>query len=340
MQVRPFRDETRLDAGSLDTKSALRVVIAYHDLAAGQRALRVLTDLGKALAEDFAVQLIPAGGAVHADGQVRVTNGDQPLPAAGGRWAEAVLTRRKCARGCAESLAQSRRRQEQLRHLSHQLLAAQEAERKKISRELHDEIAQSLTGINLRLAELKQAAATTTKDLAKKITRLQRQVAQSVDAVHRFARELRCPVLDDLGLIPALHAVVKSVAKRTGLHIHLTAFAAVEELDTDKRTVLYRVAQEALANVARHAHASRVSVSLQKLPAAVSLVITDDGQSFSVQQVLRAKRNGRLGLVGMRERVEMVGGSFRVESAPGQGTTVRAEIPLAKARGRRGRKTG
>ena len=328
-------DGRGLAGDSLDAKSALRVVIAYHDLAAGKRALRVLTDLGNALAEEFAVQLIPADEAVPAGRQVIATNDPLSLSAAGGHWAEAVLTRRKCARGCAESLTQARRRQEQLRHLSHQLLAAQEEERKKISRELHDEIAQSLAGINLRLAALKQAAATNTGDLAKQITRLQRQVAESVDTVHRFARELRCPVLDDLGLLPALQALVKSVAKRTGLHIHLEAFAAVEELDADHRTVLYRVVQEALTNVARHAHASVVQVSLKKLPAAVALAITDDGQSFPVEQVLRAKRNGRLGLIGMRERVEMVGGSFRVVSAPGKGTTVLAEISLAQGGVRR-----
>ncbi len=102
----------------------------------------------------------------------------------------------------------------------------------------------------------------------------------------------------------------------------------MSELDSAKRTVLYRVAQEALTNVARHAQASRVEVSLQKLPDAIRMEITDDGKSFEVQRVLHAKRNKRLGLLGMRERVEMVGGNFSVESAPGQGTTIRAQIPF------------
>jgi len=108
----------------------------------------------------------------------------------------------------------------------------------------------------------------------------------------------------------------------------LTVYAAVEQLDNVKRTVLYRVAQEALTNVARHARASRVDISIQKLPRAVGLTIKDDGKSFQVERVLHAKTNKRLGLLGMRERVEMVGGCLRVESAPGQGTTIRAEIPL------------
>ena len=104
-------------------------------------------------------------------------------------------------------------------------------------------------------------------------------------------------------------------------------------MDSDKRTVLYRVAQEALTNVARHAHASRVKVSIQKLRGVVRMEIQDNGKSFEVERVLSAKRNKRLGLLGMRERVEMVGGSFAVESAPGQGTTIRAQIPFGNGTG-------
>ncbi len=96
--------------------------------------------------------------------------------------------------------------------------------------------------------------------------------------------------------------------------------------------MLYRVAQEALTNVGRHAHASRVDVSIRKLPRAICLTIQDNGKSFQVQRVLHAKRNKRLGLLGMRERVEMVGGSLRVESARGKGTSIRAEIPLGNGR--------
>ena len=149
--------------------------------------------------------------------------------------------------------------------MSRQILSAQEEERKRISRELHDVIAQTLTGINIRLATLKKEALVTTKGLDRNIARTQRLVEKSVDIVHQFARELRPAVLDDLGLIPALHSFVKLFSKRTRVHVHLKAFAGVEQLDTNQRTVLYRVAQEALTNVSRHAHASRVEVSIQKL---------------------------------------------------------------------------
>ena len=229
-------------------------------------------------------------------------------------------------------LEQSRQMQEQLRLLSRQLLSAQEEERKMISRELHDQIAQTLTSINVRLASLKTEAALNTKGLDKKISSTQRLVEKSVNLVHRFARELRPTVLDDLGLIPALHSFMKSFAKRTGVRVSLTAFAAVQRLDAAKRTVLFRVAQEALTNVARHAQASRVEVSIQKLLNRVCMRIKDDGKSFDVEGVLHAKGNGRLGLLGMRERLEMVGGNLVLESAPGRGTTIQALIPLSKAR--------
>ena len=237
---------------------------------------------------------------------------------------------RNSERHYSQLFEQSHILQEQLRHLSRQLLSAQEEERKKISRELHDEIAQTLTGINVRLAALKTAAALNTKGLQNNISSAQRMVEKSVAIVQRFARELRPTVLDDLGLIPALHSFVKTFSKQTRVHVNLTVYAGVEQLDNVKRTVVYRVTQEALTNVARHAHASRVDVSIQKLPRAVGVTIQDNGKSFPVDRVLHAKTNKRLGLLGMRERVEMVGGRLRIQSTAGQGTTIRAEIPFTR----------
>ena len=217
-----------------------------------------------------------------------------------------------------------------MRQMARQILSAQEDERRKISRELHDTVVQTLVGINVELAALGQAGASGLPALQKKIAHTQRLVENSVHAVHQFARELRPAVLDDLGLIPALHAYMKVLAARKKLKIHLTAFAGVEALDNDRRTVLYRVAQEALTNVGRHAQASLVRVSLSKLPGAVRMDVHDNGKSFSVKSTLSPKTNQRLGLLGMRERVEMVGGTLHIESAPGHGTTVRAEIPFGR----------
>jgi signal transduction histidine kinase len=229
-------------------------------------------------------------------------------------------------------LEESDRLQQQLRQLSRQMLQAQEEERKEISRELHDVIAQTLTSINVRLAALAKAAAINTKGLEQNIASTQKLVEKSVEIVHRFARELRPAVLDDLGLIPALHSFMKSFSARTGVHVHLKAFAGVEHLEMSRRTVLFRVAQEALTNVGRHAHASQVEVSLQERPDGVGMQIKDDGKSFNVERTLQANGGKRLGLLGMRERLEMVGGTFGIESAPDRGTTITAQMPFGKTR--------
>jgi len=232
-------------------------------------------------------------------------------------------------------LAESLGLQKQLRDLSRQMLVAQEEERKRISRELHDEVGQLLTGISLHLAALAQPGVVDVKDLKKKIARTQRLVVQSLSIVHQFAGQLRPAALDDLGLIPALRSYMRDYAKRTGLAIRFTGFirGKTEQLDSAKRTVLYRVAQESLLNVAKHAQASVVKVSIQRLRGVIRLEVKDDGKSFRVQGVPATGKRKRLGLLGMRERVEMVGGRFTVESAPGQGTTVRAEIPFANGTG-------
>jgi signal transduction histidine kinase len=266
--------------------------------------------------------------------ELAASNVELSLEVAQRKAAEEAL--KKSEHHYSQLLEKSERLQDQLRRLSRQILSAQEDERKEISRELHDVIAQTLTGINIRLATLKKEAATNAKGLDRNIARTQRLVEKSVDIVHRFARELRPVVLDDLGLIPALHSFLKNFTARTGVRTHLIAFAEVEQIETARRTVLFRIAQEALTNVARHAQASRVELNIQKRPNGVSMKIWDNGKSFEVDTVMNGKGSKRLGLLGMRERLEMVGGRFDVESALGKGTTIIAEIPsgkIARARG-------
>jgi len=215
-----------------------------------------------------------------------------------------------------------------LRLLSRQLLSAQEEERKKISRELHDVIAQTLASINVQLTTLKNKATLNTKGLERSIARTQRLVVHSVNIVHQFARELRPTVLDDLGLVPALHTFMKRFREQTGIGVRLSAFAAVKQVSGDIRTVLYRVAQEALNNVARHAHASQADVSIYKVDRTVCMTIKDNGKGFQEENLLHANKSKRLGLLGMRERLEMIGGNFTVTSARGKGTTLLAQVPL------------
>jgi signal transduction histidine kinase len=242
---------------------------------------------------------------------------------------------KKSERHYAHLLNQSHHMQDHLRRLSHGLLSAQEDERKRISRELHDEIGQTLTAINVQLATLRKEATIDSDALRGKIAATQLLLERSLNSVHSFARDLRPPLLYDLGLIPALHSFMKSFTKRTGVPVSFKASAAVEKLNSDARTVLYRVAQEAFTNIARHAKASAVKVSIQRVQSFARMEIHDNGKSFQVQRVVLAKKLTRLGLIGMRERVEMAGGRFTVDSAPRRGTTIRAEVPFGRAPGNR-----
>ncbi|MEX1119070.1 MAG: sensor histidine kinase [Terrimicrobiaceae bacterium] len=225
-------------------------------------------------------------------------------------------------------LKDSLRMQDELRHLSRRLLFVQEEERKRISRELHDVVAQNLTGINLQLCALKALKTASTHELHEKIVTTQSVVLQSVENVHRFARDLRPSLLDDLGLIPALKSHIKAVWQETKLPIELTSFAGVERMDSPAKTVFYRVAQESLSNIVQHAEARRVTIRLASGNGQASMVVRDNGCGFVVQDLHTSESGGHLGLVGMRERVEMIGGKFDVESQPGKHTTIRVTIPI------------
>ncbi|MDQ8188013.1 sensor histidine kinase [Pelagicoccus sp. SDUM812002] len=226
-------------------------------------------------------------------------------------------------------LEKAERDQERARLITHQFLLAQEAERKEISRELHDQVAQILAGINVRLSALKKASSVDQENLETHITKTQILVEQSVKLVHSYARKLRPAMLDDLGLLPSLRTLIKDFAETEVLNIKLEASPNVETLDNRSRTVLFRVSQEALTNVVRHANAKNAIVQIRKADGKVHLVISDDGKSFNVSRIRDSITNNRLGLLGMRERVEMLGGSFTIQSSPGEGTAIVAEIPLA-----------
>jgi len=232
-------------------------------------------------------------------------------------------------------LEQSNLLQKKLRRVSHQILLAQENQRKEISRELHDKIIQLLVSINLNLEVFTRNAEINPQGIRKRVTPLRELVDKSVRAVHQFARDLRPTMLDDLGLIPALQSYLKDFSKRTGLKIKIKADPAVEALGNVKLTMLYRVAQEALANVEKHAGASGVSVVILRAGGNVSLEIIDDGRAFDVVRLAEGNSTRRLGLTSMRERVEMFDGRFSVRSTPGTGTTVRAEVPFVKNKPRK-----
>ncbi len=225
-------------------------------------------------------------------------------------------------------LKQSRLQQRQLRDFSHRILNVQEEERKKISHELHDVITQTLVGINVHIAVLNQACVANPVMFKRQLSKTQALVKKAVLIVHDFARELRPTALDDLGLIPALQVYMDKFMVDTGIRVSLTASAKIDESKTAVRTALYRIIQGALTNVARHSKASRVKVTIICLEKVIRLTIKDDGQGFQVVGNAGSKKKSRLGLISMKERAEMVGGSLHIESTPGGHTTVRVEIPV------------
>ena len=226
-------------------------------------------------------------------------------------------------------LRQARFQEKQLRDLSHAILNAQEEERKRISRELHDVIAQALVGINVHLEILVQGSACAPESLRKQIQKTQLLVKKALEIVHEFARNLRPTMLDDLGLIPTLQAYMKRFMEDTGIRVSLKAFAEIDQSTSAVRTVLYRIAQEALTNVAHHSKASNAEVVIKSLAGVIRMSITDNGEGFLVSRTGLSKRKNQLGLIGMRERVEMIGGTLQVNSSSGGPTMIQVEIPAA-----------
>ena len=216
---------------------------------------------------------------------------------------------------------------EELRLLTHRLVQAQEDERKRISRELHDDIAQTLVGIQVQLQVLISAEPASFDELKSRIARTQELVVASIDRVQAFARDLRPAMLDDVGLTAALKTHMAAFSEKTEIPVCFEPQADPVALGNAARTALFRVAQSALANVAKHAQASRVEVRLWESEDSIFLEVQDNGSGFEVDGGSPVDGRKRLGLIGMRERMAMVGGTLRVSSAVGIGTTVHAELP-------------
>ncbi len=215
----------------------------------------------------------------------------------------------------------------QVQKLSGQVLAAQEDERKRISRELHDETAQSLTTLLIRLKMLERARNQT--ELSGQIRDLRELTVETLEAVRKLAIELRPSTLDDLGLLAALEAYTESYSARMPLAVDFaaTGFDEEERLPPQVELVLYRVVQEALTNAAKHAAARKVRVTLDRGAYEVVATVQDDGRGFDADDTLRSKERG-LGLFGMQERMALVRGRLSIHSAPGVGTEIVARVPL------------
>lgn len=218
-----------------------------------------------------------------------------------------------------------------LQDLSHKILRAQEEERRRISRELHDEVGQSLTAISITLGSLRSNGAAKPAGVVRKVALTLRLLEGTMETVHCFARELRPAMLDELGLLPALRSHMKNFAARTGLRVHFSADPRAEQLDGERKTALFRIAQESLTNVAKHARASQVNISIQQTDGGICMEIADNGRSFRVDPGTAGKQKQRLGLLGMQERVRLLDGQFCIKPVPGRGTTVCVTIPFRAA---------
>jgi two-component system sensor histidine kinase UhpB len=222
--------------------------------------------------------------------------------------------------GLLQRIEEERRRSGQL------AMRAQEDERRRLARDLHDEVNQALTAILLRLEAL---AHETPAERAPEVAELKRLVNQAMDELLNLARQLRPSALDDHGLVPALETQLKRFGARTGVEVRLDTRGDPDDLPEVVQTAIYRVAQEALTNVTRHAGATIVELDLAEEQGGAELRVRDDGGGFDPSVIARNSEGptGGLGLIGMAERARLVGGELDVRSAPGGGTTITLRVP-------------
>src|SRR5579875_767005 len=210
---------------------------------------------------------------------------------------------------------------------ANQIIAAQEQERKRIARELHDETSQVLTSLLISLAILEEAI--TNDEARQRITETRALAHQTLRAIRNLSIDLRPSALDDLGLLPALRWYVKEYQHKFPIEVDFQASGFKKRLPPEMETAIYRIVQESLTNIAKHAQAHTATITLREDADAVYATISDDGKGFDLDELQRGQDRDRgLGLVGMHERAHLLGGTLAIESAPGQGTTIQFRIPL------------
>jgi signal transduction histidine kinase len=203
------------------------------------------------------------------------------------------------------------------------IVDAQELERRRLARELHDETGQALSSILLGLRALDEKVdSDVVRDAVAEVREL---VVATLQDVRRLAVELRPTGLDDFGLVPALERLAQTFGDQTGISVRFEPGLADERLPAEVETALYRIVQEALTNIVKHAHARNISIVLVRRPGTVTAVVEDDGLGFAPERT----RDGGFGLEGMRERVGLLDGRLQIESIKGSGTTIVAEVPVA-----------
>jgi signal transduction histidine kinase len=290
----------------------------------GDRPVASTIPAGEELRRIRAVVCIPLMVGEKAIGLLNLGERRSQVPYSG-EDLEMLLT---MGRSAAMALENARLHEERVRILRQQIAlvrAAQEEERKRIARELHDGLGPSLASVNIRLKACQRLLRKGVSEVDEELEGISQLVKDNIRDIRRLIYELRPAALDQLGLVPALREYVSRYQQENRIAVELTVFGDEERLLPAVELALFRVVQEALNNVAKHAQARRVEIKLERGEGEVAVSIADDGRGFVPQEALRGTG---LGLLSMRERVEYLGGRFELESAPGEGTTVRAIVPL------------
>jgi signal transduction histidine kinase len=214
--------------------------------------------------------------------------------------------------------------QKQLQKLTGNLLTVQESENRELARELHDVFSQELAGLTLEVADLR-ASVKKPAAITGRLTTLGKKIARLADEMHRTSRQLHPTIIQELGLEAALREECDRFSNQLGVPIGFTSEQVPAPLPNEVSLCLYRVAQESLHNIAKHAKATEINVQLRGRPGGVGLQIEDKGDGFDVKE---ARKSGGLGLISMEERVRLVNGNFDIQSQPGVGTIVEVFVPL------------
>ncbi len=260
------------------------------------------------------------------------------FPALGkeGRWLHFTASPLKDSRGevigAIETLGDVTERknaEENLRHYLREITRAQEDERKRIARELHDDTAQDLVILLRQVDKLVTAADKLSPQDTRLLEELRKQTNKILEGVHRYSQDLRPSVLDDLGLMPALEWLTSDLTAHFGIAVNMKVRGSVRRFSPEVELVLFRIAQEALRNVGKHSGASKAGLTLEFGDGKTVLTVKDEGKGFELpERVDDLTVAGKLGLAGMQERAQLIGGSLRLDSVPGKGTTVTLEVPV------------
>lgn len=229
----------------------------------------------------------------------------------------------------ARDVTTERRMQDSLRYYLSQITKVQEEERKRIARELHDDTSQVLYALSRQVDNFTRNNTQLAPDTAAFLKELRQQLNNTLEGMRRFTQELRPPMLDDLGLLAALRWQVSDLEKQSGIEANLIVSGIERRFSAEVELIMFRIVQEALRNVEKHAQASRVEVTIEFGEGKTKASICDNGKGFDlIGSLADLPRAGKLGLAGMEERVRLLDGSMRIKSEPGKGTRVMIEVPI------------